>query len=242
MIANPSPDSAPAAAFQQTRWSLVGAARAGDDALGALTVLCRDYAYPVYAYVRRSGHAPEAAHAVCRAFFARLAHALREVDPRAHGRFRTFLLAQLTQFLATDWSDAPPDDAPLPDLPLAQLEARHRHEAARAATPAQGFERGFALELLVRGMRQLRNEAAQGGRLELFERLEPYLSREPGPGEHALIERDTGLRPLVSVVAIRRLRQRFRELIDAELSQTVASDKDLEAERDTLLSILGGDR
>ena len=29
---------------------------------------------------------------------------------------------------------------------------------------------------------------------------------------------------------------------DAELSETVASDKDLEAERDTLLSILGGDR
>jgi RNA polymerase sigma-70 factor (ECF subfamily) len=130
----------------------------------------------------------------------------------------------------------------LPGATLAELESRHLREVAHGGTPVDGFERGFALELLARGLRRLRGEAAKAGRLALFEALEPYLTRDPVPGEHEAIEARTAMRPLVSIVAIRQLRQRFRELIEAELAQTVASGADLSAERETLFAILGAGR
>lgn len=230
--------------FRETRWSLVAAARGQENARDALAALCRDYWYPVYAYVRRSGHAPEAAYDACSAFFARVPAALRRGDPRRHGRFREFLLRELTRFLATDWRGARGDGEPTPspDASPDELESRHRREIERGGTPSEGFERGFALEVLARALRRLREEAAAAGRLALFDQLEPYLGRDPAPGEYDLIERGTALRPLAAVVAIRRLRQRYRERVEAELAQTVASDADLEAERETLLAILGGGR
>jgi len=230
--------------FRETRWSLVAAARGGENARDAIALLCRDYWYPAYAYVRRSGHTPEGAYDVCQAFFSQLLATLRRVDPRVHGRFREFLLGELTRFLATDWrhADSEPEAMALSASSLEELEARHLREIERGGSPEDGFERGFALELLARGVRRLRSEAAQSGRLALFEQLEPYLTREPAAGEYEQIERGTALRPLVAVVAIRRLRQRFRELVEAELAQTVASGADLDAERETLLAILGAVR
>ena len=237
-------DGSSGAGFRETRWSLVAAARGHENARDALAALCRDYWYPVYAYVRRSGHTPEGAYDACRAFFSRVPAALRRVDPRDYGRFREFLLRELTAFLGTDWRGARTgaEPTPLPASSPDELESRHRREIERGGTPADGFERGFALEVLARALRRLRDEARAAGRLALFEQLEPYLGRDPAPGEYDVIERSTSLRPLVSVVAIRRLRQRFRELVESELAQTVASDADLEAERETLLAILGGAR
>ena len=46
--------------FATTRWSVVLAAGRREDALAAaaLETLCRNYWYPLYAYVRRRGHSP----------------------------------------------------------------------------------------------------------------------------------------------------------------------------------------
>lgn len=41
-------------------------------------------------------------------------------------------------------------------------------------------------------------------------------------------------------MAIKRLRQRFRELVEAELAETVTSPAELEAERAALLRALAG--
>jgi hypothetical protein len=49
-----------------------------------------------------------------------------------------------------------------------------------------------------------------------------------------------GSRPLALVTAVKRLRQRFRELVDAELAETVAGPDDLPAERVALRQALAG--
>jgi len=231
-------------AFADTRWSLVAAARdAGGDGRDALAGLCEAYWYPVFAYVRRCGHAPETAYGLTQTYFSHLVEALRREDPAEFGHFRTFLLARLNRFLVEHGPDArvPTPDAGVPSPhTLAVLEHRQRHELAPEATPERAFQRCYALEVLARSLGRLRAEANQGGRLPMFEQLEPFLTGDPQPGQHEQLARELGSRPIAVVIAIRRLRQRFRELVDEELAHTVTGGADLASERSALLSILGG--
>src|SRR5262245_45325729 len=108
----PVPDEAssaanpPSGAFPATHWSIVVAA--GENgvphATAALERLCRAYWPPIYAFIRRRGADPHDAEDLTQAFFAFLLERepLKSVD-RAKGKFRTFLLAALTNFLANEW-------------------------------------------------------------------------------------------------------------------------------------------
>jgi len=230
-------------AFQATRWSLVAALKnaAPADAQRSLVELCQGYWYPIYAYIRRCGHAPEIAYDIAQAFFSRLVGEIRAADPRTHGRFRTFLLARLNRFLAEDWRSERVIESDLVRAPddLDALEQRHQREQFPDATPELAFQRGFALEVLGRSVRRLRREADEGGRLDMFEKLEPYLATDPQPGQYEELGVALRTRPLALVMAIKRLRSRFRELVEEELAETVASPEHLDAERGALLEILG---
>jgi len=85
--------------FATTHWSVfVTASKEIDSphAREALETLCRTYWYPLYAYVRRQGHAPEDAEDLTQAFFARLLEKKYVANARRErGRFRTFLLTSL---------------------------------------------------------------------------------------------------------------------------------------------------
>ena len=68
---------------------------------GALEELCRTYWFPLYAYVRRRGHAKEDAEDSVQAFFSGfLSKNYLEGLSAERGRFRAFLLAALKHFLA----------------------------------------------------------------------------------------------------------------------------------------------
>ncbi len=237
-------ESAPATPddFPATRWSLVAAA--GADAAksqASLAELCARYWYPVYAYVRRCGHDPSRADAIVRAFFNQLVDTARSGRPGlATGRFRDFVLAQLNAFLAAGWSDLQlAAGAELaPPLPAALLEQRLQLEAGMRSSPEQGFRASFAIEVLSRALQRLRNEAAQAGRESMLDALEPYLTREPEPGQYPELARQLGMQVLSVTIAVKRLRQRYRELADAELAETVASNQDLEVERAALHAAL----
>ncbi len=92
-----------AARFPTTDWSRV--VRAGDpagpEARDALEGLCRDYWYPLYAFVRRRGLTPDDAGDLVQGFLADLIERgdLSIADPD-RGRFRTFLRAACVNFLA----------------------------------------------------------------------------------------------------------------------------------------------
>ena len=230
--------------FGPTRWSLVMALQTAADAPQAqerLIELCLHYWYPVYAYLRRSGHAPEPAQRMTAAFFARLLQSGPQLAAEAGaGRFRLFLQAQLYRYLAQApyaEADAPALAAP---LPLEEMEARRQAEPPEAGNPEQAFQRGFALEVIARARARLREEARGAGHLAMFETLERHLGAEPTPGDYEADARQLGVRALFVALAVRRLRQRFRELVESELSQTVASDADLDSERAALLAAIAG--
>lgn len=226
--------------FATTRWSLVAAA--GGEARAPLTELCLRYWYPVFAYARRCGHPPEVAQAITQAFFHHLVgERLRHVGADRPPRFREWLLAELARFVAHEWhgqSIAQPSAELLAPIPAELLERRHRAEGAAPVSADAGFRRSFALEVLGRALNRLRREATQAGREAMFEALEPYLTSEPPPGQYEVISGTLGTRPLALVVALKRLRQRFRELADEELAETVTSGEELEAERAALHTAL----
>jgi RNA polymerase sigma-70 factor (ECF subfamily) len=81
--------------------------RAGRGAEEALVRLCQIYWPPLYAYIRRRGHAVHEAQDLTQAFFAHILEnrALEAVGP-SKGRFRSFLLASLKHFLDNEWHKA----------------------------------------------------------------------------------------------------------------------------------------
>ena len=91
--------------FRTTRWSMVQAAGGEDPerARAALEDLCATYWFPLYAYARRSGLAPEAAEDCTQGFFARLLSRgdLARVEITG-GRFRSFLLVALRNYIASE--------------------------------------------------------------------------------------------------------------------------------------------
>jgi hypothetical protein len=229
--------------FGRTRWSVVAAVRSGSDheARHSLSELCRRYWVPVYAYVRRCGHPPGGAAALVQAFLSHLVQEIRFGDPGGEGGFRLFLQRRLEQFLASDWTQL--DTAtPLPEFaapwPLDQIESRQRQEPPATGSPEAAFQRAFALEVLAQGLHDLRHEAETGHRGEMFEAVRPYLTREPGPGEYAALAARLKSSPLATVIAVKRLRQRYQELIDAQLVQTVGDPAAFEREREALLALL----
>src|SRR5262245_12129768 len=92
----------PAGQFNTTCWSAVVRA-AGQDERGrqALTELCQAYWYPLYAFLRRTGLTAADAEDTVQSFLLRLIehNLIARADP-SRGRFRSFLIAALKQFLA----------------------------------------------------------------------------------------------------------------------------------------------
>ena len=226
--------------FTATRWSMVmqstGEPSGAHDALGELA---RRYWYPVYVYLRRCGHLPDAAANLARRFLRQLVgETAAEHDQSAHGHYRSYLLARLREFLASKQETSTlrgGDD--VPDMP-ADLEERYQHDHVDAPSPEESYHRAFALQVLHRTLRRLRGEARQTGHLPMYERLEPFLAREPVAGEYETAATALRTRPLTIVMALKRLRQRFRELAAEELADTVATAADLAAEQDALLGVL----
>ncbi|MDB4265252.1 sigma-70 family RNA polymerase sigma factor, partial [bacterium] len=89
-----------------TSWTVVeGAHGHGSEAYGALVKLCESYRYPIYAFIRKRCHDSEEAKDLCQAFFAELILEKRifENAKRGDGRFRTYLLACVKNFLTGDY-------------------------------------------------------------------------------------------------------------------------------------------
>lgn len=243
---SPPPDSdARPAVFLTTHWSLVQRAGQNDttQARQALEQLCRVYWYPLYAYVRRRGQTPHDAQDLTQEFFARLLERnwLARAD-QARGRFRTFLLTAMERFLANEWDKlrAQKRGGGLPALML-QLdtaETRYGAEPADPRSPEETFERRWALTLLDEVLRRLEAEQRAGGKAEQFAALRQCLVGDRASLPYDQIAFATGLSEGAVKVAVHRLRLRYRELLRAEIANTVDSPAEVDAEMRHLFNVL----
>jgi hypothetical protein len=236
-----SAESHPHDRFATTRWSVVMhlASTESNDAGNALTELSQRYWYPVYAYVRRCGHEASIAQDITRCFLGNLMDQFRDGRARApKGHFRRYLLDQLNVFLSGDWHEMVDSNSNSDLVAPGDLEVRYLRDNADAASPERAYQRSFALEVIARAVKRLRSEARQTGHLDMYEALEPNLVRDPAAGEYEVMAATLKTRPLALVVALKRLRQRFRELVGEELTDTVTSAEELAAEQAALHSVM----
>lgn len=253
-MTTPATTRAPAA-FVTTHWTRVLEAR-GDspEAQAALSDLCAAYYAPVLAFLRRSGRDEDAARELAQEFFARLLarRGLDTVEP-GRGRFRSFLLGAVKHFLADhhDRASAAKRGAGLAPLSLeAQSTGDTTHGSGgmnsaflqipdlTTTAPDTFFDRQWALTILDHALAALAAEHSAAGKADHLETLKPWLTGDTDQLSQADAARRLNVNEGAVKVAIHRLRKRFRELVKAEIAQTVGPEGDVRDELNYLLEVL----
>jgi len=222
-----------------TRWSLIHELDAGNaDSRSQFNALCLRYWSPVHQYIRDSGYSEQQARQLTQRFFA-LLHAEGLSRAAGYTRFRDFLASELGDFLS---GLVEFHDEPLPPL-SSDPSASHPGPSApppgaTAATGVANIERSLALEVVAQSMSRLRKEAADAGHTAMFERLQRYLSVDPHRDQLQREAETLGATLLFVSMAIRRLRQRFRSIVDNELTLLVTDPAQLAEERVAMFAAL----
>jgi RNA polymerase sigma-70 factor (ECF subfamily) len=232
--------------FHTTHWTVVLTAGSGDGTATreALASLCATYWYPLYAFIRRQGSGPHEAEDLTQEFFYRFLerNALASVRPTA-GKFRSFLLACLKNFLANERERAQAQrrggGQPLVPLDGTDAETRYALEPADHLTPEAVFERRWAFAVLERTMAELRREYSTSQEREQFEELEGFLPGGQPNGSRAELATRRGVSVGAIDVAIHRLRRRFGARLREQVARTVSSGAEVEEEIRHLISVLG---
>lgn len=232
--------------FATTRWSLVlrASEREEDAAQRALSELCTLVWSPLYAYARRRGSDPEEARDLTQAFFAQLfeRELLRTADP-SRGRFRTFLMTAMKNFLVSEWRKQTAQKRGGGTTPVAMdfedAEESYSREPAENLTPEALFERRWALELLARAVEELRTDYERAGKGELFEALRGALSGDETLPYAELSER-LGTPEGTLRTAVSRLRARWRDRIRTLVAETVDDEGEVEDELTFLITSVAG--
>lgn len=244
----PYTEAAPPSLFVTTRWSVVLAAqeKSSPESAAALETLCRAYWYPLYAYVRGSGHAPHDAQDLTQEFFARLLAKdyLRAAD-REKGRFRTFLRVCLKRFLANEWDRQHAlkrggGERPT-SLEVAVAEQRYASDLTAGVPPDRLYERQWAMALLEQALARLREEYTKAGRTAEFEHLKSTLAAERGAIPYAKLAAQLNTSEGAARVAVHRLRKRYRELFRAAVADTVSEPGEVDDEVRHIATVLGGE-
>lgn len=230
--------------FAATRWTLVLRARGESDAgRAALGELCEAYYAPVQAFIRVTVRDDEKARDLTQEFFARVLRggAFDRAEPD-RGRFRSFLLGAVKHFLSDmrDRDRARKRGGDVEVLPLEPgtdtspgFDAPDPHAAVSDAV----FDRQWAFTLLDRALRQLGEELASAGKVDHFDMLKPWLTGGANAPQSEVATR-LGLSENAVKVAIHRLRARFRELVKAEIAQTLAEPTHVAGELNYLIDVM----
>lgn len=215
--------------FATTRWSQISAA-AGCDR-GALSWLCERYWEPLRGHLCRRGVDAHLAEDMTQDFFAAMLEGdlIQRADP-VRGRFRTFLLACLEFHLAhsTERARAQKRGGGAVSDELADPPAPDRD-------PTHGFDHAWAESILERVRDRLHAEGDARSH-----RLEAFLSANGDAAAYAAAGAELNLGEGAVKVAVHRLRNRFRELLRAEVAETLAvpTAEAIDAELGDLLSAL----
>jgi DNA-directed RNA polymerase specialized sigma24 family protein len=236
-----------AARFRTTHWRVVllAAQSQAPGAPAALAELCKLYWYPLYGFVRRRGSGPEEAQDLVQGFFLHLLEhrALRQVSP-LKGKFRSFLLASLQNFLSKEADRARclkrGGNIGFVFLDAASAEERYRLEPRDGLTAEHVFDARWAMTLLQESMGRLCAEYARQGKAATLETLQPFLDPLKGPGAPSYEQAADQLQVSVGAVKalIHQARKRHHALLREEVARTVGDPTEVDEEIHALCEAL----
>jgi RNA polymerase sigma factor (sigma-70 family) len=225
--------------FNTTRWSVVllSAQSRHPGSAEALSELCQRYWYPLYGFTRRRGYNPEESRDLTQGFFLHLLErrTLTRVDPEK-GKFRSFLLASLQNFLLTKEVrnrclkrggriEFVSFDATLG-------EDNYRAETVNTLTPEKIFDARWGMALLGQAMTHLKNKYSAQGKSAVFEVLKPFVdiaNRKDVPPYQEVAD-ELKVSAENAKVLIHRLRKQYTSLVREEIARTVEDAADIDGE------------
>lgn len=230
--------------FLTTHWSVVLAVQRGTEitVAKALETLCRNYWYPLYAYVRRRGNAPHDAQDLTQDFFARLLAKewLGVVTPE-RGKFRAFLLTAMQRFLANEYDRRMTQKrgGGKTVLSLDADDAESRYASEPSLAPDAMFDRRWAMTLLDEALNRLKGEFERDGKPDDFAMLKNWLTASRGEIPYESLAKELDCSEGAARVAVHRMRKRFREIFRETVAQTVADPADVDDEMRYIAVALG---
>jgi RNA polymerase sigma factor (sigma-70 family) len=242
--------SSPGDLFPSTHWSVVlaaGRSHAEPDVAGAaLAELCQIYWAPLYGFVRSRGYTVHDAQDLTQSFFAYLLeHKVYARADRGKGRFRSFLLASIKNFLA----DAADRERTLKRgggqdfLPLHEEQAEEAESLfqthSRTSNEDRLFDRSWAEALVAAGLERLSANYKGEGKEQLFNELRIFVAggAELPPTYNELADR-LGIAESTLRSHVTRLRARYREALRSEVRRTVNTETQVDKELHELLHVL----
>jgi RNA polymerase sigma factor (sigma-70 family) len=205
----------------------------------ALAELCKIYWRPVFAFICRRGYSVPDAQDLTQDFFLMVleGNLLKRADP-SRGRFRSLLLKALQNFLVDDtirkrarkrggdmkfvswdeWMAEAPSHLAISTKEAETWPAEKIFDVRWAATAAE------------HALRQLGEECEARGRRRVFDVLSDYLAAERQDVSYQKLSKTLGV-PEASVKRlVRELRVRYRDLLRAQVAQTVEKPEDVDEE------------
>lgn len=236
--------------FPTTHWTRIDAIRRGNanEAAAALEDVCRDYWYPIYAFLRGNGLDLHDAQDATQGFFQRLVsdNTLAEAR-RERGRLRSFLLGALKRLRIDDHrrdhaQKRGGGEAPL-SLDFHEAEHLYQSSLCHQDDAEAIYLRSWAESLLQNVKAGLREEFVSRGRGLLYETLEPHLVDEADAPPYAELAERLGSTAGAVRLLVFRLRRNFRERLEGAVAKTLLDPSEFDEEMAWLRRTIGpGDR
>ena len=209
----------------------------------ALNDLCQAYWGPLYVYLRCKGRTPEDSRDIAQGFFAYLLEkGVVDKAARDRGRFRSFLIGVLENYLANEHRKAVAvkrGGGALPfSLDFDREERLESIEPSDKTTPLSAYNRAWALAVLRRAFESFRGESVKSQPGEHVEALVLHLQGPADDQTHNGLAARLGRTPGDVKHLLTRSRRRLRELILEQLRDTVETEAEVEEELHDLFGFL----
>jgi RNA polymerase sigma factor (sigma-70 family) len=215
--------------FEQTSWIMV---RSASTASG-MDALIRSYWKPLYFFVRQRGYDNETAKDIIQEFLAEVLErdTISKADP-SRGRFRTFLLTALSNFMKDRQKAAARlkrggGQATL-SLDFETGERQYKLEASATETPEMVLNKAWARSTLERCISEL---SGRDSHLKAFRML-------IDGADYAQIAQETGLTESAAKTAVHRLREQLRDRLLGHMTASTEDAEDAEVAMANFASLL----
>jgi len=234
--------------FLTTEWTVIDHIRTGNKSSSAVLMndLLKKYWKPVYCYLRRKGFDNERAKDLTQGFFQEivLKRALIEHADKSRGRFRTFLLTALQQYMSEahrkqNFRKSKPKGFL---LSLDELKSAQMPEAPAVFSPEDSFHYAWAAQLLDQLLEEVEAKCRADGKAihwQVFHDrvLGPIMEGTDAPSMEEICQQYDIESPGKASNMIVTVNRRFRAALTRHLRRLVVQDSEVDEEFQELVEI-----